>query len=345
MSFISRFRQAWANRRRNPFTDQELSVDKAENGLIIPSAAPYAVQLVELPRKDTPSTVTVYNVTNSVWMTETASSPGQNEFRVDYPEPDGEGTGLVEFSSLDAGKEVNVTYKATGSPIVTEFIDTLMSHPLNEAAGDMYYHDGSDVARLPNALNTTTKKIKADVLSPVDTESTDETKDKVISNALAKGWEEVRTAVRAVVERVIGTKVHIDNLTERSTASLTMVKVKEIKVNEATPGTLTVEWGMYSGTEGQTVESQLYINGTAVGSVFSTNSVEGINCAVEVVRDFMVDDLIQIYAQRVGSASCYVKEMSLRYSWAINQIFDYELATPLLTLDTTAFSTTNQDPA
>jgi hypothetical protein len=121
-----RFYRAWANRRRNPFTKTENPVIKQENGLVIPTSSPYLVQLVETPLKEIPSSVTVYNVTDNQYMTEVQTAPGQGQFRVDYPEPDGEGTGLVEFSSLDAGKEVNVTYKGTGSPVVTEFLEAMM---------------------------------------------------------------------------------------------------------------------------------------------------------------------------------------------------------------------------
>ena len=48
---------------------------------------------------------------------ETAGAPAQSQFRVDYP-PDngGEGTGLVEFNTNDANKEVRINNKDTGSP-------------------------------------------------------------------------------------------------------------------------------------------------------------------------------------------------------------------------------------
>lgn len=62
--------------------------------------------------------------------TETAGAPAQSQFRVDYPPGDGgEGTGLVEFNSNDADKEVRVSYKATGSPALAETLDTKVSYP------------------------------------------------------------------------------------------------------------------------------------------------------------------------------------------------------------------------
>lgn len=122
----NRFFQSWANRRRNPFTDQENPVEKQEPGLIIPTSAPYLVQLLEVPLKELPSSVTVYNVTDSQYMTEVATPPAQGQFRVDYPEPGGEGTGLIEFNSADAGKLINVSYKGTGSPVIAEFLDAIV---------------------------------------------------------------------------------------------------------------------------------------------------------------------------------------------------------------------------
>lgn len=62
--------------------------------------------------------------------TETAGSPAQSQYRVDYPPDDGgEGTGLIEFNTNDANKEVRVAYKATGSPALAETLDTKLSYP------------------------------------------------------------------------------------------------------------------------------------------------------------------------------------------------------------------------
>lgn len=122
----NRFFESWANRRRNPFSDTENPVEKQEAGLTIPTSAPYLVQLLEVPLKEMPSSVTIYNVTDSQYMNEVTTSPAQGQFRVDYPEPDGEGTGLIEFNAADAGKIINISYKGTGSPIITEFLDAIV---------------------------------------------------------------------------------------------------------------------------------------------------------------------------------------------------------------------------
>jgi len=129
---IERFKDAYENWRYNPFTGESLAVDKTEDNLEIPTSSPFVIQLLEVPRKDNPSTVSVYCYDDLVDFTEVTGSPAQGQFRVDYPPSDGHGTGLIEFNSADAGKTVKITYKATGSPIIKEFLDTKLSYP----AGD-----------------------------------------------------------------------------------------------------------------------------------------------------------------------------------------------------------------
>ncbi len=129
---IERFKDSYENWRYNPFSGESLAVDKIEDNLEIPISSPFVIQLLEVPRKDNPSTVSVYCYDDELNFTEASGSPAQGQFRVDYPDPDGHGTGLIEFNSADAGKTVKITYKATGSPIIKEFLDTKLSYP----AGD-----------------------------------------------------------------------------------------------------------------------------------------------------------------------------------------------------------------
>lgn len=124
-----RFKNAYSNWRYNVFTSTSMAVDKTEDNLYIPASSPYQIQLLELPRKDGPSTVTVYCYDISGYFTEVLTAPAQGEFRVDYPPADGQGTGLIEFNQNDAGKQVRIFYKATGSPILEEFLNTKVSWP------------------------------------------------------------------------------------------------------------------------------------------------------------------------------------------------------------------------
>jgi hypothetical protein len=124
-----RFKNAYSNWRYNPFTDAYMTIDKTEDNLYIPSSSPYTIQLLELPKKEAPSTVTVYCYDISDYFTEVLTAPAQGEFRVDYPPTDGKGTGLIEFNQNDAGKQVRIFYKATGSPVLEEFLNTKISWP------------------------------------------------------------------------------------------------------------------------------------------------------------------------------------------------------------------------
>ena len=126
---IERFKEGYSNHRWNPFDDADMAVDKTEDDLYVPGSTPFVLQLLEVPRKNTPSSVAIYNYDDGAYMTEVETSPTQGQFRVDYPAPDGEGTGLIEFNSNDNGKRIRVAYKATGSPIVSEFLDSKVSWP------------------------------------------------------------------------------------------------------------------------------------------------------------------------------------------------------------------------
>ena len=126
---IERFKDAYSNWRYNPFTETYMLADKTEDNLYIPASSPYLIQLLELPKKETPSTVTVYCYDTSGYFTEVGTAPAQSQFRVDYPPADGRGTGLVEFNQNDANKQVRIFYKATGSPILEEFLNTKISWP------------------------------------------------------------------------------------------------------------------------------------------------------------------------------------------------------------------------
>ncbi len=98
--------------RFDPFTGVVQDVAVTERSLI-PANSPYWIQLNELPKEDTPSTVTVTQVGGGSF-TEVASPPAAGEYRVDYQYK----TGLVEFNSADAGKEMEITYRGLGAIVL-----------------------------------------------------------------------------------------------------------------------------------------------------------------------------------------------------------------------------------
>ncbi len=92
---------------------------------IIPSVSPYVIRLNEVPEKQDPSNIRavwVDSKTGAVTasaLTEVAATPAAGEFRPDYStKADGNdnwNTGLIEFSSSDAGKIVQISYTGMGT--------------------------------------------------------------------------------------------------------------------------------------------------------------------------------------------------------------------------------------
>lgn len=92
---------------------------------IIPAVSPFVVRLNEVPQKKDPSNMKVVYVDETTGaptttvLTEVAATPGAGEFRPDYStNADGDedwNTGLIEFSSADAGKSIQVSYTGMGT--------------------------------------------------------------------------------------------------------------------------------------------------------------------------------------------------------------------------------------
>lgn len=82
----------------------------------IPSASPYWVRLREVPYEEVPSNFSIPGYT------EVYGTPAAGQFRVDYTYR----TGLVEFSSSDAGKFVTAFYRGVGSPITADDFHNLL---------------------------------------------------------------------------------------------------------------------------------------------------------------------------------------------------------------------------
>lgn len=92
---------------------------------IIPAVSPFVVRLNEVPQKKDPSNIKVVYMNETTGaptttaLTEVAATPGAGEFRPDYStNADGDedwNTGLIEFSSADAGKSIQVSYTGMGT--------------------------------------------------------------------------------------------------------------------------------------------------------------------------------------------------------------------------------------
>lgn len=92
---------------------------------IIPSVSPYVIRLNEVPEKQDPSNIRAVWVDSSTGavtasaLTEVAATPAAGEFHPDYAtKADGNdnwNTGLIEFSAVDAGKIVQISYTGMGT--------------------------------------------------------------------------------------------------------------------------------------------------------------------------------------------------------------------------------------
>lgn len=110
--------------RVNPFNNATNYVNLTERH-IVPSVSPFVVRLNEIPEKQDPSNMQMFYVddttgqTTETALTEVAATPGAGEFRPDYStnafDDTSWNTGLIEFSSADAGKIIEVSYTATGT--------------------------------------------------------------------------------------------------------------------------------------------------------------------------------------------------------------------------------------
>lgn len=91
----------------NPDVTKEAIVGEVKQ---IPTSSPYKVYLKHIPRRQSPSTVSIKG------FTEVNSIPAEGEFRVLYDRALGE----IEFNSADEGKSIGVDYNACGTVVTAE---------------------------------------------------------------------------------------------------------------------------------------------------------------------------------------------------------------------------------
>ena len=99
------------NFRFDVFTETYSEETITSEAHVIPANSPYYVRLTEIPKNDSPSSVTVYDVAAAANMTEVSGTPGDDEFRVDYKYQ----SDRIQFNAADAGRSIQVSYKGIGS--------------------------------------------------------------------------------------------------------------------------------------------------------------------------------------------------------------------------------------
>ncbi|MCG7851441.1 MAG: DUF2793 domain-containing protein [Methanosarcinaceae archaeon] len=140
-----------------------------------------------------------------------------------------------------------------------------------------------------------------------------------------------------------GTTVTIPNDAEKSTNLTAYTKLKEIKINEATAGHVTVQFSVRSGSTGD-VSAKVCVNGAIIGAD-EVHTGTGSETFEADVLNLQVNDLVQVYGKKITTGNlCCVKNMRLIYNWTIRTIDGETLVAPLGITKTTPFDTTNQDP-
>ena len=148
------------------------------------------------------------------------------------------------------------------------------------------------------------------------------------------------------IETAVGTTVTIQSLSMKNFGLTDYTKRKEIRINEEFSGTITVSWEHRISNALGTTTTRLYFNGVAQGAEKTTQS-ETFVAVSETLTDTFVDgDLIQIYGKvDNGSYTGEVEDLEIKYKWVLKKVAGWTLSTALDLSDTTAVSTTNQDPA
>ena len=132
-------------------------------------------------------------------------------------------------------------------------------------------------------------------------------------------------------ERIIGAAVLIANAAPKSRAGIpAFTLLKEIVVQENSPGTCTVFFTLQRTGGIGAVNGQLWINGVAVGVNNASNPGPDVWNDV-VALDLVVGDRIQLYGHTNGANTLTVQDFEIAYSNALNSISTHELTALLAT--------------
>lgn len=111
--------------RYDPYNDIPTGIEITERH-VIPANSPYHIRLNEVPQKESPSTITVKEITDIAesvtygqTFSEVAANPAAGEFWPDCNTgangDENWNTGLITFNAADAGKIIEVSYTGTGT--------------------------------------------------------------------------------------------------------------------------------------------------------------------------------------------------------------------------------------
>lgn len=197
-------------------------------------------------------------------------------------------------------------------------------------ATDVTYIDGGKIY----ADSITADQIEAGTITADEIEAGTITADELILGQRAYWYSKVSTTTRN------------SNDATKSTASMSWVKIKEVKLNEDA-GKMKIYFWLASAVSG-TVYGRIRVNGEVTGD-WGTSTEKSTTTAVACSDDlgpFEANDLIQIYAKCGEEEKLVeVQDMKFKYDRAVTVIAGAELEAPLTTDDQTVYSVSNQDPA
>lgn len=108
--------------RYDPFNDVSEAISITGETHVIPNNTPYTIRLKEVPKKETPSSISL-TIGGSA-ANEVSAPPAAGEFWPDYStkadNDDSWNTGTILFNAADAGKTVVVSYVGTGTLVDIE---------------------------------------------------------------------------------------------------------------------------------------------------------------------------------------------------------------------------------
>jgi hypothetical protein len=132
-------------------------------------------------------------------------------------------------------------------------------------------------------------------------------------------------------ERIVGAAVLIQNLAVKSRAGIpAFTLLKEITIQENSPGTCTVFYTLQRTAGAGAVNAQLYVNDVAVGVDNASNPGPDVWNDV-LALDLVAGDRIQLYGHTNGANTLTVSDFEISYANALNAISTHELTALLAT--------------
>ncbi|GEM_PF-2692193 len=182
-------------------------------------------------------------------------------------------------------------------------------------ASKLDYLDASISSRQPDAGLTSThvERLDANISSRATNEG--------VWNYSTRGLTEAVENVGIIASSTVRAEAN----TERTTSSISFVKIKEFRVFAS--GTLRVIWEQCTSNSSYTSFTRIYLNGIAVSDVFEETSTSYQSKSFDLGASS--GDYVQIYAKIAHtSQSCYV-----RNAWLCYAVISGETSSPSITLD------------